>query len=124
MNFEWNQVVSKINGQDNKVSSVTLTSTVDGSEQDFETDGAFIYIGNLPKSEPFKHLNITNEEGYIQTNELMETTIPGIYAAGDIREKHLRQIVTATSDGSIAAEAASAYIEKIKEKTKSTNINQ
>src|SRR5699024_11700409 len=49
MNFEWNQVVSKINGQDNKVSSVTLTSTVDGSEQDFETDGVFIYIGNLPK---------------------------------------------------------------------------
>lgn len=122
MDFKWNQVVSKINGEDNKVSSVTLRSTVNNSEQDFETDGAFIYIGNTPKSEPFEKLKITNGEGYIQTNELMETAVPGIFAAGDIRQKQLRQIVTATSDGSIAAEAASAYIDRVKEEIKVNNL--
>lgn len=118
MAFVWNHVVAEINGEDNKVSSVTLTSTVDGTEQDFETDGVFVYIGNLPKSDPFEKLEITNEEGYIQTNELMETNVPGIFAAGDIREKQLRQIVTATSDGSIAAEAASTYVDEVKTKVK------
>src|SRR5690625_3855833 len=118
MAFVWNHVVAEINGEDNKVSSVTLTSTVDGTEQDFETDGVFVYIGNLPKSDPFEKLEITNEEGYIQTNELMETNVPGIFAAGDIREKQLRQIVTATSDGSIADEAASTYVDEVKTKVK------
>lgn len=118
--FIWDHVVSEIKGEGQKVSSVTLSSTIDGSEQDFETDGVFVYIGNLPKSTPFEHLNITNEEGYIQTNELMETNVPGIFAAGDIREKQLRQIVTATSDGSIAAEAASAYVDEVKTKIKTT----
>ncbi len=69
----------------------------------------------VPLSEPFKSLGITNEEGYIPTNENMETSVPGVFAAGDIREKELRQIVTATGDGSIAAQAAQAYIENLKE---------
>lgn len=121
--FIWDHVVSEIKGEGKKVSNVTLSSTIDGSERDFETDGVFVYIGNLPKSTPFEHLSVTNEEGYIQTNELMETNIAGIFAAGDIRQKQLRQIVTATSDGSIAAETASAYVEAIKTKLKQQNIN-
>lgn len=89
----------------------------------FETNGVFIYIGTIPLSEPFKSLGITNEEGYIPTNADMETEIPGVYAAGDIREKKLRQIVTATGDGSIAAETAQAYIEELKEKEKKQQQN-
>lgn len=69
----------------------------------------------VPLSEPFKSLGITNEEGYIPTNENMETNVPGVFAAGDIRDKELRQIVTATGDGSIAAQAAQTYIENLKE---------
>ncbi|HEY4602107.1 MAG TPA: thioredoxin-disulfide reductase [Cerasibacillus sp.] len=116
--FIWNTEAEEINGPDGKVSSLSLVNRETGDKSTFETDGVFIYIGTIPLSEPFKSLGITNDEGYIPTNEEMETNIPGIYAAGDVREKKLRQIVTATGDGSIAAEAAIAYIEELKEKEK------
>ena len=92
-------------------------STVDGTEKEFETDGVFVYVGMLPLTKPFGNLGILNDNGYIVTNEKMETTVPGIFGAGDVREKMLRQIVTATGDGSIAAQAAQHYIEKLKDKT-------
>lgn len=105
-----------INEKDGKVGSLTLESTKDGSEQTVDADGVFIYIGMKPLTAPFEDLGITNETGYIVTNDDMSTSIPGIYAAGDVREKGLRQIVTATGDGSIAAQSANAYIEQVKEK--------
>lgn len=104
IDFIWNHTVKQINEKDGKVGSVTLQSTKNGEEKDFNTDGVFIYIGMLPLTKPFEKLGITNTNGYIETNELMETKVPGIFAAGDIREKTLRQIVTATGDGSIAAQ--------------------
>ena len=94
----------EINGKDGKVSHLTIKNVKTGETGEFETDGVFVYIGTVPLSEPFKSLGIVDEEGYIPTNENMETKIPGIFAAGDIREKDLRQVVTATGDGSIAAE--------------------
>lgn len=120
IDFIWNTTVEKINGPEGKVSSVTLKDVHTGEEYDKPADGVFVYIGMVPLSEPFKSLGITNDEGYVVTNENMETSIPGIFAAGDIRDKKLRQIVTATGDGSIAAEAAQAYIEELKEKIKAT----
>ncbi|MGR5998050.1 NAD(P)/FAD-dependent oxidoreductase [Bacillus cereus] len=72
----------------------------------------------LPLSKPFVELGITNENGYLETNERMETKIPGIFAAGDVREKMLRQIVTATGDGSIAAQSAQHYVEELLEELK------
>ena len=93
-----------------------IVSTVDGTETEVAADGVFVYVGLLPLTAPFAPLNILNEAGYIVTNEKMETAIPGIYAAGDVREKMLRQIVTATGDGSIAAQSAQHYIEELKEK--------
>lgn len=116
IDFIWNHTVKEIHGTDGKVSSVTLVSTVNGEEREFKTDGVFIYIGMVPLSKPFENLGITNENGYIETNEKMETKVPGIFAAGDIREKSLRQIVTATGDGSIAAQSAQHYVEELKEK--------
>lgn len=118
IDFIWDTVVKKINGPEGKVSSVTLENVKTEEQYDFEADGVFIYIGMVPLSEPFQSLGITNEEGYIPTNEHMETKIPGIFAAGDIREKQLRQIVTATGDGSIAAESAIKYVEELAEKVK------
>ena len=117
VDFIWNHTLKSING-DNKVGSVTLVSTQDGSEQELPTDGVFIYIGMNPLSQPFENLGITNENGYIVTNELMETKVPGIFAAGDIREKTLRQVVTATGDGSIAASSAQHYVEELMEEIK------
>ncbi|RYG74538.1 thioredoxin-disulfide reductase [Lentibacillus lipolyticus] len=118
MAFIWNTEAKEINGPSGKVESVTLYNNQTGEEYDHPIDGVFIYIGMLPLNEPFQSLGITNEEGYIPTNENMETSIPGIFAAGDIREKSLRQIVTATGDGSIAAETAQKYIEDLMEEIK------
>lgn len=116
MDFVWNTTIKEVNDKDGKVGSVTLVSTVDGTEKEFETEGLFVYVGMNPLTKPFAKLGILNENGYIDTNEIMETSVPGIYAAGDVREKLLRQIVTATGDGSIAAQAVQKYIEELMEK--------
>ena len=116
IDFIWNTTIKEINGKDGKVAGVKLVSTIDNSERELETDGVFVYVGMLPLTKPFKSLGILNDNGYIVTNEKMETSVPGIFGAGDVREKMLRQIVTATGDGSIAAQAAQHYIENLKDK--------
>ncbi|HET7522042.1 MAG TPA: thioredoxin-disulfide reductase [Bacillales bacterium] len=116
VDFIWDHTVKEIHGKDGKVGSVQLVNTKTGEEREFPADGVFIYIGMNPLNQAVKDLGITNDEGYVVTNENMETSTPGIFAAGDIREKELRQIVTATGDGSIAAQAAQAYVESLKEK--------
>lgn len=116
IDFIWNHTVKQINEKDGKVGSVTLVSTVDESEQEVACDGVFVYIGMVPLTEPFKELGILNDQGYVVTNEDMETSVKGIFAAGDVRDKTLRQVVTATGDGSIAAQSAQTYVEELKEK--------
>lgn len=118
IDFKWSTVVKTINGDGGKVGSVTLMDLKTGEDYDFETSGAFIYIGLLPLNGAFLDLGITNDEGYIETNEEMETKIPGVFAAGDIRDKFLRQIVTATGDGSLAAQTAQQYVEELKNAVK------
>lgn len=75
-------------------------------------DGAFEYIGLQPVTEPFADLGILESHGYIEANERMETAVPGIFGAGDSNSKLLRQIVTACSDGAVAAQSAAAYKKK------------
>lgn len=116
--FIWSHTVKQISEKDGKVGSITLVSTKTGEEQELPADGVFIYVGMNPLSKPFESLGITNENGYIVTNDQMETKVSGIFAAGDIREKTLRQIVTATGDGSIAAQAVQHYVEELQEKLK------
>ncbi|WP_281190790.1 thioredoxin-disulfide reductase [Staphylococcus schleiferi] len=113
IDFIWNHTLKSVNEKDGKVGSLTLVSTVDGTEQTVDADGLFVYIGMKPLTQPFENLGITNEAGYIVANPDMSTAVKGIYVAGDVREKGLRQIVTATSDGSIAAESVQAYIESL-----------
>jgi thioredoxin reductase (NADPH) len=120
VNFIWSHTIKSINDKDGsgKVGSVTLVSTENGEEKELNADGVFIYVGMIPLSKPFEGLGITNANGYIETNERMETKVKGIFAAGDIREKTLRQIVTATGDGSIAAQSAQHFVEELKEELK------
>lgn len=115
VDFIWDTVCTKINGKDGKVSGLTLRNTKTGEESEYPVDGVFIYVGMDPLSKAVENLGITDEQGYIMTNEKMETSIPGIFAAGDVRQKELRQIVTATGDGSIAADNAQKYVEKMKD---------
>lgn len=118
VDFIWNSTLKSINEKDGKVGSVTLINK-EGEETEVEAEGVFIYIGMQPLTAPFVDLGITNEAGYIETNDQMETKIPGIYAAGDVRHKTLRQIVTATGDGSLAAQNAQHYIEHLNDKVNS-----
>ena len=76
--------------------------------------GVFVYVGLDPMTDSVADLGITDESGWIITNERMETAIPGIYAIGDIRQNQLRQIATAVGNGAIAGQEAYNYIEKNK----------
>lgn len=104
-----NEDLIEAKGQD-FLNSVVLKNTLDGIVSELKVDAVFGYIGTEPKTEEVKkYLNI-NEQGYIITNEDMETNIKGVYAAGDVREKKYRQITTAVSDGTIALLNAEKYI--------------
>jgi len=112
IDFIWNSTVEEIYGE-NRVEGVKVRNLKTDEVSDFSANGIFIYVGMVPLSSVVDNLGITNEAGYILTNDNMETKIKGIFAAGDVREKSLRQIVTATGDGSIAAMAAQHYIESL-----------
>ncbi len=108
----FNSEVTEIKG-DTKVKSVELTDTVTGQKSELEVDAVFIFVGMLPRTALMETLE-KDESGYIITNENMETSVTGLYAAGDVRSKSFRQIVTAASDGAIAANQAAEYIRKLK----------
>jgi len=76
-----------------------------------DADGVFEYVGLIPVTDFVKDLGITDKWGYIKANEKMETEVPGVYAAGDVIVKQIRQVVTAAADGAIAAQNALKYIE-------------
>ncbi|MDD2555850.1 MAG: thioredoxin-disulfide reductase [Syntrophaceticus sp.] len=105
----WNSVLEEIKG-DGIVESVVLKNIKTGELSEMETNGVFFFVGTVPKTEMLKGKVDLNETGHIITNDRMETSIPGVYAAGDVREKFLRQVVTAASDGAIAAVAAEKYL--------------
>ncbi|MGB9613157.1 MAG: NAD(P)/FAD-dependent oxidoreductase, partial [Candidatus Margulisiibacteriota bacterium] len=109
--FFWHSVVEEIKGE-KTVHEVVLKDLATNKKLMVPTDGVFIYIGSKPNSELVKGLVRRDEKGYILTDENMKTSSPRIFAAGDVRAKPLRQIVTAVSDGAIAAEAARQVIEK------------
>ena len=79
-------------------------------KQIIPTKAVFPYIGSTPNTDFVSHLNITNQDGYLIVDENMRTAIPGLYGAGDVCAKFLRQIVTAANDGAVAAQQAFHYI--------------
>lgn len=101
----WNTTVSKIEG-DNRVNKIQVSQ--DGSERELEVAGIFIYAGRKPNAAFIEGEGPeTDERGFIITNNKMETSLDGVYAAGDIRQTFLRQVITAAADGAIAATAVS-----------------
>jgi thioredoxin reductase (NADPH) len=101
----WNSTVNKIEGE-TRVSGLNIKQ--DGQDRSVAIDGIFIYAGRKPNAEFLKNIELESDDrGFIITSSKMETSIPGVYAAGDIRQTFLRQVITAASDGAVAATAVS-----------------
>jgi len=105
----YDSVVKSVNGS-NKVESVTVENVKTGKTEELACDAVFVFVGMLPQNELVDMLK-KDDQGYIITGEDMETSVPGLFAAGDVRAKSFRQIVTAVADGAIAANSAKKYRE-------------
>ena len=105
-----NTTVQSINAENGKVKSVTFVNKSSGETYTEEFDGVFIFVGNIPQTQLVPDCE-KDEAGFIKTDRNMMTSIPGIYAIGDVRDTPFRQVVTAASDGAIAAHYASEYID-------------
>ncbi|MBN2477919.1 thioredoxin-disulfide reductase [Candidatus Micrarchaeota archaeon] len=111
--FMTSKTVKEIKGN-NSLEKLVLEDTKTGETSELNVDGVFIYVGMIPNTELFKGKINTDERGYIITNENMETNIPGVYAAGDVRKSPVKQLTTAASDGTISAVIAEKYISEKK----------
>ena len=117
MKFMWNSVVKELSG-DGILNTMVVENVKTGEVKTIEADeedmtfGVFVFIGYSPKTDIFKDI-LTLDNGYIVTDENMKTNIDGVFAAGDVRVKSLRQVVTAVADGAIAAVQAEKYIESL-----------
>lgn len=111
--FIWHGVADEILGR-NSVEAVNVRDVRDSSKTLLKVDGVFIYVGSTPNSLLLKDLVKTDDKGYIITDENMQTSQKGIFAAGDVRQKLLRQVVTAVADGAIAAVAAEKHLAELK----------
>jgi len=107
--FVWNSEVSQLL-YDAKLRGVMVRNSVNGEEKELELDGLFISIGRDPATQLFRGQLELDERGYIVAGESTETSVPGVYAVGDVRTKAVRQIVTAASDGAVAAHYVEAYL--------------
>lgn len=107
--FCWNSRVEKILA-DKTVSGVILSNTESGLQTEIACDGVFVSIGRQPATDFLPDSLALDEAGYIIAGESTETNLPGVFAAGDVRTKSLRQVITAAADGAIAADMAEKYL--------------
>ncbi|MCX7881608.1 MAG: thioredoxin-disulfide reductase [Brevinematales bacterium] len=110
MEFIWNTIVEEVRGN-NTLEALKLKNVRTGETSWLEVNGMFLYIGLSPNTSFLEGVT-RDEQGYILTDEMMRTNIPGLFAAGDCRKTPLRQVVTAASDGAIAAYAVEKYLEE------------
>lgn len=107
----WNTIVTEIKGDGKIVHSVSYENTLSGETGEIETEGVFIFIGFDPNSRLIPPGVRINDRGYVITNDRCESSVPGIFVAGDLRQKFANQIVVAAADGCIAALAAAYHVE-------------
>ena len=109
INFIWDSVVKEIKGE-NRVESVVIENVKTNQVTEHAFGGVFIYVGLDPVSDFTKDLQIQDESGWIVTDDHMKTSVAGVFAVGDVRQKELRQVTTAVGDGAIAGQEAYKYI--------------
>ena len=107
--FIWNSEVTELLGE-KRVTGVRVRSRVDGSEHAIDCDGVFVSIGRKPATNLVKDQVDLDDSGYILAGESTETSIPGVYAVGDVRTKLVRQVVSAVADGAVAVHMAEEYL--------------
>ena len=110
INFIWNTVVTEVIGQ-NKMDSARLKNVQTGEETVLAADGIFIFIGHTPNTQLFEGQLKMDSHGYIETNMLMQTSIPGVFAAGEAADPHFRQVITSAGMGAAAAIQATRFLE-------------
>ncbi|WP_027359933.1 thioredoxin-disulfide reductase [Desulforegula conservatrix] len=111
IDFIWDSVVTSFNGGLMSLEGATVKNLKTGESSEVKIDGAFIWIGILPNTSFIGNAVDIDEYGFIRVNDKMETSVPGVFAAGDVRDTPLRQIATAVGDSAIAAMSAEHYIE-------------
>ena len=109
--FIWDSAVERITGKD-FVESLNIRNTKTGRESRLSVDGVFVAVGLKPQTEFLKGTVLLDADGYVITNEKMETALPGIFAAGDVRANSIRQVVAACGDGAVAAVYAENYLNR------------
>jgi thioredoxin reductase (NADPH) len=109
MNFLWNKVVTRIDG-DGAVKVVTLRDTITGENSKAHVDGLFIYIGHLPNTWLFKDQLAMDHEGYLIIDPYLHTNVPGVFAAGEVHDKHFRQAIISAGFGAMAGMEAEKYL--------------
>lgn len=112
MKFMWNTMVDSFEGDD-MLNKIVLKNVKTGDLIPVDVDTCFLFIGYIPNTKIFEGLIDMTNRGFIRTNEDMETSVPGIYAVGDCRDKTLRQVATAVGDGAIAGFMAEKYVEEV-----------
>jgi len=110
--FAWNSIVEGVEG-DPVVSALRLRNTRDGIISELAVDGVFVAVGSVPSTDFLGDIVPLDESGCVTTNELMETNIAGVFAAGDVRHNSARQVITAAGDGATAALSARRYISSL-----------
>ena len=113
--FVWNSVVTEVLG-DEKVTGVRVKDVKTNEETVIAADGMFTYIGNVPNTKLFEGQLELDERGYIVTDRQMHTSVPGVFAAGDVQERTLKQIATAVGTGAIAAMEAEKFIAEMEDR--------
>jgi thioredoxin reductase (NADPH) len=109
LEFVWNSTVTQLLGQD-RLTGVAVKDVRTGEQREIALDGLFISIGRKPQTGLFAGQLELDDRGYLVAGENTKTSVPGVFVAGDVRTKQVRQIVTATADGAVAAHMAEAYL--------------
>jgi len=112
ISFVWNSVVEEVLGE-TKVTGLRLKNTVTGEPSTFPVDGVFIFIGHTPNTGMFAGQLDMDDKGVIKVNNLLETSVPGVFAAGEAADSHFRQVITSAGMGAAAAIQATHYLENL-----------
>ena len=113
VDFIFDTVVTGLIG-DKSLYAIKLKNGKTGDESELKVDGMFVAIGQVPENGPFERVAALDQRGYIESDETCKTKTPGVFVAGDCRTKRIRQVTTATADGTTAALAAINYIDEMK----------